>query len=110
LLPGWQILQQDYSAELAHAVFGRLAHHLPGQPKAESAVLLERRHHAHRRTAVAEERHAPLQAFLDFRAGGVDQLAQVLDDRSGEVGGLRDIGIEAWIAVRHGLPHRSRIK
>ena len=70
-------------------------------PEAKDAVLFERRHPA-QQPFVDEGGAAPLHLLLHVRDGGMDELANVVEDRLGEVGGLRDIGVEGGILVAHG--------
>src|SRR5262249_8061321 len=72
-------------------------------PESERAVLLERRHAA-QNALVHEVRKAPLHGLFHIRARGVDELADVGQDRFGEVSGLGNIGINARIFGSHEGP------
>src|ERR1700691_2762304 len=64
-------------------------------------MLLERRHAADD-AVVGEGRHPPLEGLLDLGIRLVHQLADVLQDRLGEVRGLSDISVDAWVFLAHG--------
>src|SRR5437660_7598988 len=66
-------------------------------PQTEGAVLLECSHVAEDDTAHHEERHAPFDCFFDLRAGLVDKLADVRQNRLREGLRLRNVGIDLWI-------------
>lgn len=69
-------------------------------PEAEDGVRFEGGHLAQNRLAEHEGRHAPLERFGNVGRSGMDQLAEVAEDRLGEVGGLGNVGVEARIRGR----------
>ena len=87
---------------MAHAFLGCLIRGFQrmGFPEAEGTMLLERGHVA-QQAFIKEMRKTPFDGLLDIRAGCMKLLAQGEEDRLGERGGLRDIGINARIGFRH---------
>ena len=71
-------------------------------PKAEGTVRFESGHAAEYSVAI-EVRKLPLDGFLDIGAAGMNDLAYMLQDRSGERSRLIDVGIDAWIFLCHNL-------
>ena len=61
---------------------------------------LERRHHQQDFAVERERWRAPFQRFLDVRDGGVDALADMLEDRPGERRGLGDIGVDPRVGLK----------
>ena len=66
-------------------------------PETDGAVLLECGHVTEDDAAQREERHAPFDRFFDIRAGLVDELADVRQNRLREGLRLRDVGIDPGI-------------
>src|SRR5262245_34252240 len=103
---GGEILPRRDPAELAHRLAAgferdpRLACDRAGPPEAERDVLLERRHPA-QDALVHEGGGTPLDRFLDVGAALVHVRAQVLEDRPGERGRLRDVRVDARILLSH---------
>ena len=99
------------AAEQAHGLAGLGG--FPGQGglqglagmQAEGGVGLEGGEVGEHLPPVGEERHAPLEVLLGARAALVHQCAQVLEDRAGEGGGFRDVGVDAGIGF-HGHARR----
>src|SRR5262245_11262291 len=71
-----------------------------GFPKAEGAMLFERSHAA-QHSLVIEMRETPFHGLLHFGTSSVNQFAEVIQDGLGEVGGLRDISVDARVFCSH---------
>src|SRR6185503_7220557 len=98
-----QVVQRSEPPELSHGaiLIWTLVHEELALPEIHDAVLLERRH-AEQDALVLEVRAVPLHGFLHGRTRGVDQLAEVAKNGSGEIGGLGDIPVHARVVVLHG--------
>jgi hypothetical protein len=65
--------------------------------------MLECRHAAEQ-PVVQEMRTAPFHGFVNIRAGGVDKLAEVVEDGLGKIGRAGDIRVHADVSF-HFLGH-----
>jgi hypothetical protein len=101
LAVAWQILRRSDSAKVPHSLLldrlPLIAENQLAGPKPEGAVLLERRHAAEQ-PLMEKMRPAPFHGLLNFRAGGVDQFAQVAEDGSGKIGRAGDIRVHPGVS------------
>src|SRR3546814_6285725 len=83
----------------------RRSRHLLVAPEAEGRMFLERRHAREILSVQYEMRDAPFQRLLNAGCMLMHQFAQMVQDRLREGLRLRDIGIDARVAVQPG--HRA---
>src|SRR5206468_11971727 len=102
---GRQVRQPGDFPQWSARLVPLLTDHQSGLPEDEVAVMFERGHPAEN-SFVIEVRRAPLQSLLRVRTGFVHDLAEMTQNRFGEVCRLRDVGIDSWIPFPHCFPPR----
>src|ERR1700730_15285362 len=85
---------------MSHCSFGFFSEKQLPFPKAERAVPFECRHETHNSFAV-EERHVPLDRFLDIWTAAMHKPAQMFENRPRERLRLLNISVNTRIFLRH---------
>src|SRR5271157_234559 len=78
-------------------------------PETKGAMLLERGHIANH-SLVQEVRKAPLHGLFHIRAGLVNDLSEMREDRPGELRGPCDVGVDTIVALSHEILSNPQVE